>query len=281
MAKLKRNNETEAVNSFRFSLTGLLLFTAVLIAGTALVSSKLFDTKPKPYAFADNDIPDPAHQDKDIFIHKGPWGELLTQNIKLERPAEYIALDEKNPKPESWNFNGLNLEQVKALLAANGLPKEQVEAQLTPEHITIQGTTTVFTPDENFLLSLKPETRQKLYGALYGMGVGTYFDYPFIFPKDSIETIYTDARLQPDEVALLKQLVYPAVNSVRLTDYDLLLRKIPTPERRAVMARVLSMQPAVLARLCVRPDSDIDKIASYWGGMNNVRFTDMRPMLKP
>ena len=58
------------------------------------------------------------------------------------------------------------------------LPKEQVEAQLTPEHITIQGTTTVFTPDENFLLSLKPETRQKLYGALYGMGMGMYFDYP-------------------------------------------------------------------------------------------------------
>jgi len=280
MAKFKKNNETEAVNSFRFSLPGLLLFTTVLIVGTALASSKLFDTKPKPYAFADNDIPDVAKPDKDIFIRKGPWGELLTQNIKLERPAEYIVLAEKNPDPESWRFNGLNLEQVKALLVANGLPKEQVEAQLTPEHVRIQGSSTVFTPDENFLLSLKPEMRQRLYGALYGMGVGLYFDYPFIFPKASIETIYTDARLQPDEVALLKQLVYPAVNSVRLTDYDLLLRKIANPERRAVVAKVLSMQPAVLARLCVRPDSDIDKIASYWGGMDNVRFTDMRPMLE-
>jgi len=280
MAKLSKNNETEAVNSFRFSLTGLLLFTLVLIGGTALVAGKFFDTKPKPYAFAENDIPDPAHQDKDIFIHKGPWGELLTQNIKLERPAEYIALDEKNPEPESWSFKNLNLEQIKALLAANGLSKEQVEAQLTPAHITYQGTTSVFSPDENFLLSLPPETRQKLYGALYGMGVGTYFDYPFIFPKDSIETIYTDSRLQPDELALLKQLVYPAVNSVRLTDYNLLLRKISTPERRAVVAKVLSMQPAVLARLCVRPDSDIDKIAAYWGGMDNVRFTDIRPMLE-
>jgi len=280
MAKLKKTNETEAVNSFRFSLVGLLLFTMVLIAGTALVSSRLFDTKPKPYAFIENDIPDPAHQDKDIFIRKGPWGELLTQNIKLERPAEYIALDEKNPEPEAWTFNGLNVAQVKALLAANGLSKEQADAQLTPEHVKTHGTTTVFTPDENFLLSLKPETRQKLYGAFYGMGVGMYFDYPFIFPKDSIETICNDARLQPEEVAVLRQLVYPAVNSVRLTDYDLLLRKISTPQRRTVMAKVLSMQPAVLARLCVRPDSDIDKIAAYWGGMDNVRFTDMRPMLE-
>lgn len=280
MAKFKKNNEAEAVNSFRFSLTGLIIFSLFLMAVTVLVSNKLFEAKPKPYAFADNDIPDPAHQDKDIFIHNGPWGELLTQNIKLERPAEYVALDEKNPEPESWNFNGLNLQQVKALLAANGLPNEQVEAQLTPEHVTTQRAATVFTPDENFLLSMKPAIRQKLYGALYGKGVGIYFDYPFIFSKDSIETIYADSRLQPDEVALLRQLIYPAVHSVRLTDYDLLLRKISTPGRRAVVAKVLSMQPAVLARLCVRPDSDIDKIASYWGGMNNVRFTDIRPMLE-
>jgi hypothetical protein len=95
-----------------------------------------------------------------------------------------------------------------------------------------------------------------------------------------VETVYTDNRLNPDDVALLKQLIYPAANSVRLSDYNLLLRKIPTPERRTMMAKVLSLQPAVLARLCVRPDSDIDKIAAYWGGMDNVRFTDMRPMLE-
>jgi hypothetical protein len=171
-------------------------------------------------------------------------------------------------------------DQVKALLTAKGLAKEDVAAQLTPNRISSVGDATVFTPDENFLLSLKPETRQKLYGALYGMGVGMYFDYPFIFPKDSVDTIYSDDRLNPDDVALLKQLIYPAVNSVRLTDYNLLLRKIPTPERRTMMAKVLSLQPAVLARLCVRPDSDIEKIAAYWGGMENVRFTDMRPMLE-
>jgi hypothetical protein len=65
-----------------------------------------------------------------------------------------------------------------------------------------------------------------------------------------------------------------------LADFDLLLRKIPTAERRVMMTKVLSLQPAVLARLCVRPDSDIDKIADYWGRMANVRFTDMRPMLE-
>ncbi len=280
MAKLKKNNGTDEVNSFRFSLAGLIIFSLFLMAGTALISSKVFNPKPKPFSFANNDVPDPDVQDQNMFTHKGPWGELLTQNIKLERPAEFISDEVKNPEREAWSFNGMNLAQVKTLLAANGLTKEQVEGQLTPNHASTSENTTVFTPDEDFLLSVKPEIRRKLYGALYGLGVGMYFDYPFIFPKDSIETIYADDRLNPEDAALLKQLVYPAVNSVRLTDYNLLLRKIPTPERRAMMAKVLSLQPAVMARLCVRPDSDIDKIAAYWGGMDNVRFTDMRPMLE-
>ncbi len=280
MAKLKKSNESESVNSFRFSLTGLIIFSLFLMVATALVASRFFDSKPKSFSFANNDIPDPDVQDKNMFTRKGPWGELLTQNIRLERPVEYTSLEIKNPEPESWSFDGMNLAQVKALLAANGLTKEQVEAQLTPGNVVVSATKTVVTPDENFLLSLKPEARQKLYGSLYGMGAGLYIDYPFIFPKDSIETIYTDDRLQSDEVALLKKLVYPVTNAFRLTDYDLLIRKIPTPERRATIAKVLSFQPAVLARLCVRPDSDIDKIAAYWGGMENVRFTDIRPMLE-
>jgi|GEM_PF-692998 len=280
MAKLKNNNETGEVNSLRFSLGGLTLFSLCLMAGTALVSSRWFEARPKVYSFAKSDIPDPDVQDKDLFTHRGPWGELLTQNIRLERPVEYISQEVKDPGPETWNFPGQNLAQVKALLAAGGLPQAQVETQVTTSRVTTQGTRTVFTPDEDFLLSLKPEARQKLYGSLYGLGVGTYFDYPFIFPKDSIETVYADPRLHADDVAVLKRLVYPAANSTRLTDYDLLLRRIPTPERREAMAKVLSLQPAVLARLCVRPDSDIDKIAAYWGGMDNVRFTDIRPMLE-
>jgi hypothetical protein len=56
--------------------------------------------------------------------------------------------------------------------------------------------------------------------------------------------------------------------------------RIPTFERRVTMAASLSRQDAVLARLCIRPDTDIDKVALYWGNMPNVRFIDVRPMLE-
>ena len=130
-----------------------------------------------------------------------------------------------------------------------------------------------------FFFPLPSETRAKLYGSLFGMGVGPYFDSPLIFPNRSIETLYTTPGLNPEDVALLKRLVYPVGNSDRLTDYHLLLRKIPDADRRLVMAKELTKQPAVLVRLHIGPGADIDKVAAYWGNMENVRFTDLQPML--
>jgi hypothetical protein len=267
-------------NTFRFNLAGLIIFSLFLTTGTALVTSKYVALKPKTYSFASEDVPDPDQQGKDVFVRKGPWGELLTQNIKLERPDEYISSEVQNPAPETWNFGAMNLDQVRELLCSNGLTREQVQAQATPNRFTSNGTNNSLVPDEDFLFSMQPETRQKLYGGLYGMGVDAHIDYPFIFPNDSIQKVYSNPRIHPDDLALLKHLVYATTNSTRLTDINLLLRRIPTNDRRLILVKALSFQPAVLARLCVRPDSDIDKIASYWGNVDNVRFTDMRPLLE-
>jgi hypothetical protein len=46
------------------------------------------------------------------------------------------------------------------------------------------------------------------------------------------------------------------------------------------MARSLSRQSAVFAGLVITPDTDIDKLASYWGSVPNVRFTDIRPLME-
>jgi hypothetical protein len=276
----KKSTEADVVNSFRFSLTGLILFSLCLVAGTLAISCRIFETKPRMYSFAKESPPAAEAQEAGISAHAGPWGELLTQDIMLERPQEYFAAESKVPEPETWRFNNMNPAQVKQFLVAHGLARELVEAQLTPARIATQDATTVFTPDEDFLLSLTPEVRGQLYGAMYGMGVAEPIDFPLVFSKHNIEKIYSDPRLNAQDAALLKRLIYPASDSERFSDYQLLQRRLPTPERRVTVMKLLSIQPAVLVRLRVRPDSDIDKIAAYWGKMENVHFTDMRPMLE-
>ena len=72
-------------------------------------------------------------QDKATATSRGPWGELLVQNIKLERPVELITLDDINPEPETWTFRGMTVAQVRALFTAHGVTAEPAAAALTPD----------------------------------------------------------------------------------------------------------------------------------------------------
>ena len=82
-----------------------------------------------------------------------PWGELITRDIELERPAEFLTEEVASPTPETWTFNGLKPDAVKALLAKNGLTRR---AGLPPrwrrELSATDAAGTVLTPSTDFML---------------------------------------------------------------------------------------------------------------------------------
>jgi len=276
MSKATKRESAQAANVFQFTLAGLVIFSLALIGASTFIGYKLAATGPKQPKLEDTLAVD--QKDKSSTAHVGPWGTLLMRNIELERPVEYLTDEVSNPKPEVWTFAGMTPDAVKAVFAKNGLSEAQI-ADALADGSTTRNSGTELVPSEKFLLSLSPAQRQKFYTALAGSGVNLYIDYPYIFPGDDIEGVYTDARLNPDDVALLKQLIYPNGTAQQLSDYAFLLQKIPTTERRTAMTQALSRQSAVLARLSVNANTDIDKIAAYWGNMPGVRFTDVRPLL--
>ena len=276
MSKPHKPGASHAGNVFRFTLAGLIVFTLALIGGSSFITWRLVSAGQRH--LADTFAEDP--KDKSRTVHAGPWGELLMHDIEIERPAEYLTEEVTAPPAEIWTFNGLKPDAVRSLLAKNGLAAAQIAALFVPGGFIEKNSGTELKPSMKFLLSLNPETRRKLCLGLAGLGVNLYLDYPYIFPGDSMDVIYADARLHPDDMALLKQLAYPNGNAQQLSDYQALLGEIPTLERRVALTRALSRQSAVLARLMVKPDSDIDKIAAYWGGVPNVRITDIRPLLE-
>jgi len=275
MSKKRKLEAAQASNVFQFTLAGLVIFSLALIGGSSLVAYKLSAVSRRE--LVDSFAVDP--KDKSRSIHAGPWGELITRDISLERPVEYLTEEVTQPQPEVWTFNGLKAEAAKAVLERNGLSAPQVAGLFAPGSFTENSSGTVLRPDTDWLLALTPDTRHRLFTGLAGSGVNLYIDYPYIFPGDTLDAIYADARLHPDDVALLKQLVYANGTARQLSDYQALLCKIPTVERRTVLTRALSRQSAVFAGLAIKPDTDIDKIAAYWSNLPNVRFTDIRPLL--
>jgi hypothetical protein len=201
MKKSRQPEAAHASNAFQFTLTGLIIFSLALIGGASFVAYKLaLGSQPKLSDTFATDVSDKRHT-----VHIGPWGSLLQRDILLERPVEYLTEEVTNPESEVWKFNGLTPAAAKALLVKNGLAAMQADAAFAAGNFSESTAGTELRPSIDFLLSLKPDTRRKLYSALAGLGVNLYLDFPYIFPNDTIDSIYTDTRLQPDDVALLKR----------------------------------------------------------------------------
>jgi hypothetical protein len=276
MSRKRPAESASASNVFQFTLSGLIIFSLALLAGASFLAYKFaVVSHPK---LAEVFAVDP--KDKTRSVHVGAWGELVKRDILLERPVEYLTDEVSHPQPEVWTFPGLKPDAVKALLVKAGLTEAQAAAALAPgAFLEINGGTQL-TPTANFLFALDAATRAKVYPAIAGHDINLYLDYPYIFPADTIQSIYADDRLNPEDVALLKRLVYPNGTAQQLADYQFLLNQIPTADRRVVLTRALSRQAAVFAGLAIHPDTDIDKLAAYWGNMPNVRFTDIRPLME-
>jgi hypothetical protein len=88
---------------FQFTLAGLIIFSLFLMAGASSIAYKLAEVnRPK---LTDTFAVNP--KDKSQSVHVGPWGELITRDIELERPAEFLTEEVANPQPETWTFNGM------------------------------------------------------------------------------------------------------------------------------------------------------------------------------
>ena len=275
MSKNRQHEAAQASNAFQFTLAGLIVFSLALIGGASYATYQLtYQPRINP---ADNfTVVDP--NDKSSAIHVGAWGALATRDLSLERPAEFLTDEVASPQPETWFFKGMNLAGVQTLLAQNGIATEHIKAALEPQNVTEKATGVELRPPDDFLFTLSQSARQQLYGALAGHGVNPYLDSPLVFPGGTINAIYADSRLNPEDLAVLKRLVYANGTGHQLADYTALLGKIPTVQRRVAMAQALSRQSAVMARLIVNGKTDINKIADYWGHIPNVRFTDIRPL---
>jgi hypothetical protein len=58
--------------------------------------------------------------------------------------------------------------------------------------IRTQGTNNVFKPSDEYAFSLKTETRDRLYSALRGLEVNVYLDWPYYYPRDTVESVFAD-----------------------------------------------------------------------------------------
>jgi hypothetical protein len=109
-------------------------------------------------------------------------------------------------------------------------------------------------------------------------GANPLMQFPFCFPGNSFGTRVDKSKISAATLALLKKTLYQSGGAQRFSDLETLLRCIPDETERLQTVEALSHQSAILMGVRIWPDTDIDKLISYWSAPG-VRQMDLRPFL--
>ncbi|HYC72577.1 MAG TPA: hypothetical protein VEB66_15310 [Opitutaceae bacterium] len=208
----------------------------------------------------------------------GPWGAVEYTRIVIEPPSEFMAPDYRFRAFAVWNFGGHGPAELDALWASAGLPPELRSALRDPAIATVTAAGTTLRPPASLVRALPPESRARIYGVLANLPGNPLHEMPFLFRSDMVDEWLDDPTLPPRVYEEVRRLLYRRGNSMLFSDPDLVLPLVASAAERVQLIKTLSRKSALLVRVRVRPDSDIDALAAYWG--RGHRQKDVRPLLQ-
>jgi hypothetical protein len=282
-AKTKVRNNADAGVTIQLHLVGLIVFSVALVLASALVTYGLIWSHnggggEENFSKLHTDTNFSGTVDietKDV----PPWGQLAVRDIDLEQPEEYVAYEINPDRVETWTFEGMNPDAVRTVMQSSGLTAEQIEKALSATAMTYTNSSTVITPDSDLVFSLSAGARAKLYAVLAHFSANELMQFPFCFPGDTFETRVDKTKISAPTLALIEKSLYRRGDAQCFSDLVTLLHSIPNENDRLQTVKALSHQSALLMGIRVWPDSDVDKIVSYWGA-NGVHLVDVRPLLE-
>lgn len=213
-------------------------------------------------------------------LDASPWGDLVVKDMDLQRPDEYVESELKKDVSTAWNFKDLDMGQVRALLASCGLTDTELERAFAPESVAVSASSIAIKPTDDLLLSLPAETRGKLYAELSKNPLNYYMANPLYIKQAKIDLLLQDRKLPDETASLFKQLLYPRGSLSFFSDIDYMFRHIPDEKDRLSLMKVATSEPSVMMRLKIHPNTDVERLLSYWGGAAGVHYKDVRPLFE-
>ena len=195
---------------------------------------------------------------------KGPWGQIESMLFTLDLPAD-CGLAPPAP-PVRWSFPGYTKEKVLAVLRSVGIPENEVQTLDGSGKWSSDDGVMSVAPGDPLILHLAPKVRSKLYAILVEFPQNAQHIEPIWFRTGEVDWRLQDSGLAPGSVALLKRLLYPqGENSLLFADAAVALRNLPNDAERTRFMQTVLRKQAVLARVRLDPETDVEELAQYWG----------------
>jgi len=257
----------------RFSPIGLsILCVSLMTAGALLGRWSVQPRSEKTVSVAST----PAAKE----TKAGPWGKLIVQDIEIEQPNEYVSFEDTARRQTCWTFMGIGMERVRELLAESGLSARLTDACLKPDRVQSSATALIIKPTDEAVMALSSAGREKLYTYLAQWPENHYMKNAYHFMPARLHALMSTGGISPAARDQVSKLVYERAGHFYFSDPEIVLRGLPDPAERQRLLKVMTSQRAVLARLKVDADSNIDALMGYWGNMPGVSRKDLRPLLE-
>jgi len=212
-----------------------------------------------------------------VPVRNGPWGDLRRVRIVTEPPAESLASYLKYDKP-TWLFKGYTPETYDKLLASAALSDTQRAALKEAAKWGPPGEGCIVIPPDDLVISLTPQSRAVLYGALSLFPENTFQNEPFRYHAE-FEHEWLDGSTAPKEVLdKVKRLMYRRGRTLLFSDPHLVLPELPSDQERVRLLKTLARQSTLMVFLHISQGADTFSLLNYWAPREG-RAKNIAPLL--
>lgn len=220
--------------------------------------------------------PSVAHFVNETRSAKGPWGEVETVSIMLQRPENYFASDDATPQPIVWHLNPQDVGKFQEMVLRTEMAEEHKRLLSSTNQWEQTAGTMRITPPLEAILSLSNEARERLYGLLARNPLNPNYRYPFMH-WGSFDTWFAGYQLAPATLGLMQSLTYRRGGALCFSDLGLLQHKLEPGEFQEA-SRAISAVSSLLMRVKITPQTDIEALMKYWG--TTTRAGKVKPLLE-
>lgn len=207
---------------------------------------------------------------------RGKWGQLKWARIIIAPPDEYISSDLCETSISPWIFEGYTLGDLKNVLYSAGLTDDQRNKIVAKSECASQSC--IVKPDIELVETLNPIARANIYNILARNPKNIMQFYAFRRKKDRIDYWFSASGLSTDQIKMIEKLMYKQGDYVLFADIPLVCSRLTDDLDKKRFIKAISRTQALLVKLVVNKDDNIDTLLSYWGVGR--RSKDLRPLFE-
>jgi hypothetical protein len=194
----------------------------------------------------------------------GPWGTIEYRSFTMDWPDKWISADviaAGIAKKTQWVFpDCASPDAVMKRMASFRIDLPGVR----PTQFQRVGDGYSFFPTDEQVLIISRESRADLYEYLGASSENPSQAKPLVWLTSHLNQIWSAPKLSGETKERIERLSYRRGSVTMFADLWTLQRPIRDDVERLEAAKVLTGYPAVMARLRITPETDIDALAEYW-----------------